>query len=467
MRWSRLAGWTLLVAGTVLRVIELVLASRLGPGSARFAFGAGLPAFAAAVVFGTACAVVGAIIVARRPSNAVGWIFVVGGFWQGVLGAGLAYAAGVLPAGHNELAVLLVWLNGIGNSTALAAVALVLALYPDGRLLGPRWAIVVVLAAVGAGLVVMEVGFGSDRLVILESAPNPFQAGGTVQEVLATSAGLGLGSLVLLAAAILGALALAIRYRRAQLDERRQILWLLVAGIPVVAGSVPLIYGLRSVPGGQGDVDALAILFLSLALPPIATLIAITRYRLYEIDRIVNRALVYGALTAILAGVFTAGIGLAQRLFIALTNETSDAAIVLTTLVVATLYAPLRKRLESLVDRRFKFDEARFGAYRHELVNLVGLVEPRRAAERLVAEAVRELGATGGAVLDSRDRSTATAGSWPVEPALRVAIRGGRGRIVTLAIGPRSDGRPLDPRAVSDLEGVAELAAAAAVPNRA
>ena len=463
VRWSRTVGWLAFSIGMVLRVIELVLASRLGPGSAKFALGAGLPAFTAAVVFGTACGLVGAIIVSRRPGNAIGWIFVLGSIAQGILGSGLAYAAGVLPSGATEPAVLFAWLNGVGNAVApLAAIALVLALYPEGRFVGPRWRIVVPLAVIGSAIRTLEVGFGSSRLVILESYPNPHQASGPIGDLAAASEALGIGFAILEVAAIVGAASLVMRYRRAQLDGRRQIQWLLLAGIPVIAGSILLAYGQRAVGAGDSYVDALAILFLSLALPPVATLIAITRYRLYEIDRIVNRALLYGSLTAILAGVFTAAVSLAQRAFVALTGETSDAAIVLTTLVVATLYAPLRKRLEAIVDRQFKFDEARFGAYRDEVARLVRLVEPHLAAQRLVGEAVRELGATGGAILDAAGRPTATAGSWPVEPALRIQIPGGRGPIETLALGARGDREPFDARIVAELEDVARLVALAA-----
>jgi hypothetical protein len=87
---------------------------------------------------------------------------------------------------------------------------------------------------------------------------------------------------------------------------------------------------------------------------------------------------------------------------------------VLTTLVVATLYAPLRKRLEAVVDRRFKY-EARFGAYAHDLEELLGLVDPLEAGRRLAREAVEELQVTGAAVLGSEGQVMASHGRWPVE----------------------------------------------------
>ncbi len=175
----------------------------------------------------------------------------------------------------------------------------------------------------------------------------------------------------------------------------------------------------------------------------------------------INRTLVYGSLTAILAGVFTAAIGLAQRVFVAATGEKSDAAIVLTTLVVATLYAPLRKRLEAIVDRRFRYDEHRFGAYRDEVTRVLSVIEPGRAAERLATEAMRELAATGAAVLDAGDRPTASVGEWPARPAVRLAIPGGGSRLAWIVVGPRADGQAHDPRSIAELKEVATLVAAA------
>jgi hypothetical protein len=229
----------------------------------------------------------------------------------------------------------------------------------------------------------------------------------------------------------------------------------------VFACSLPLAYS--QITGGTRApaVDLFAVSFVSLSLVPAATLVAITRYRLYEIDRIVNRTLVYGFLTAILAGVFTAGIAFAQRLFVAMTGERSDAAIVLTTLLVATLYAPVRKRLEVVVDRRFKYDRTRFGAYRAELAGFLSIVDPARAAQRLIGEAVRELAAIGGAVLDDDGSVVAAADTWPTQAAIRLPIPGHPGRLAVLVLGPRSDGQLHDPRAVTDLEELAGLVAAA------
>ena len=256
----------------------------------------------------------------------------------------------------------------------------------------------------------------------------------------------------------LAAISLVLRYRQANPVEAAQIRWLaLVGGIAAPAFLV------SALPIGPVSEAAFGVSLVTLSAMPIAIGIAITRYRLYEIDRLINRTLVYGALTALLAGIFTAGIGLAQRLFVSVTGQKSDVAIVLATLVVATLYAPLRKRLESLVDRRFKY-AGRFGSYRSELGQLLTLIDPVRAAQRLADEAVRELGASGCAVVNANDRPTATSGEWPQPTAARVPISGGQRGLDAILLGARKDGQPHDPRSIAELATVAALAAEAARP---
>jgi hypothetical protein len=334
--------------------------------------------------------------------------------------------------------------------------ALLLLYFPTDALLDPRWRSVVWLTLGGSILYAIGAVFHSGVLddQILPDIANPLAAPAPISRIV--DAFTLLGNTAVTSAAALGALSVILRYRRADRVEAAQIRWL-----ALVAGVAAPLFALAALQQEPVSGFAFGAGVLLLAVMPVAIGIAITRYRLYEIDRLINRTFVYGSLTAILAGVFTAGIGLAQRLFVNVTGSTSDAAIVITTLVVATLYAPLRKRLEAIVDRRFKYDQTRFGAYRSELRQLLSLVEPMRAAERLAAEAVRELAATGGAVLDADGAVVATSGEWPVAPEVRLPIPGARGRIRTVIVGPRTDAQPHDPIAVASLEELASLAAAA------
>jgi hypothetical protein len=199
---------------------------------------------------------------------------------------------------------------------------------------------------------------------------------------------------------------------------------------------------------------------------PAAIAIAVLRYRLYEIDRIVNRALVYGVVTAILAGVFAAVTLLSQRLFVGLTGQRSDAAIVLTTLAVATLFSPLRKRVEMLVDRYFKYDQRMFGAYRDELRKTLDVLAPARAAHRLAREALAETGAVGAAVMGRDGSVVASAGDWPAEPSIAVPVGADGAPLAAVLLGPRPDGRPHRTRAISALGEVAAMAGIASTAIR-
>jgi hypothetical protein len=263
------------------------------------------------------------------------------------------------------------------------------------------------------------------------------------------------GNALVTGSILLGAASLVVRYGRSSLIEAAQIRW-----IALVGGSAALAFVVAAFQVAPWSDVAFGLGLVTLATMPIAIGFAISRYHVFDIDRLINRALVYGSLTAILAGIFTAGIGLAQRMFVAMTGESSDAALVATTLVVATFYAPLRKRLESLVDRRFKYEERRFGEYRTQIDELMSLLQPTRAAERLVKAAVAECAASGGAVLDRGGTPIATSGVWPVPAVVRLSFPG-RSDLDVLVLGPRSDGRQHDPRALADVEEVVALVATA------
>jgi hypothetical protein len=463
-RLARAVGWTSFVVGTVFRVIALWFVSQIGPGSVRLDLGITGATFVAADVVGTASAIVGALIVARHPTNVIGWLYVITGVVQGVLTSGTAWFAAAGSADPVSPGFVFAWLSGVVDfSIPFSFAAFVLSLFPDGRVIGPRWRWVVTLAIVGELVRAVEVGFGETRVLLVAGATNPYRLPGTLGDALEASSRLGVGSLLVESSLIFASISLALRYRHAGSDGRRQIRWIVFAGFVAVLGAIPLTIGYFQPAAIPAGLDLISILFLSLAMAPIATLIAITRYRLYEIDRIVNRTLLYGSLTAILAGIFTAAVGLAQRVFVLMSGQSSDAAIVLTTLVVATLYAPLRKWLEGVIDRRFKY-EVRLGAYAHDLQALLSLTEPREAAQRLIREAVRELQATGGAVLARDGSVAAVAGHWPLpseDGAIRRSIAGGTAQLHAIVLGPRRDGRPHEPAELADLERVAALAARA------
>jgi hypothetical protein len=320
-----------------------------------------------------------------------------------------------------------------------------------------------VLAVVGSALFLVGSVFRVGELDAFSGILNPIGAppelGWLVEGI--GNTGIYLGALGLRGAAA----SLIVRYRRAGPVEAAQIRWFAVAGGLFAVG----------LAGSITDIDVfrdamLGFALLMLSLLPIAIGVAISRYRLYDIDRLINRALVYGTLTAILAGVFTAGVGLGQRLFVAVTGQSSDAAIVGATLVVATLYAPLRKRLEAFVDKRFKYETRRFGSYADRVRSVLTVIDPVRAAENLACEAVAELDATGAAVLDRSGSLAASAGSWPpTDPADFTEIRlSGEGHLGAILLGPRrgsrGGARPYPAEDLAELAEAGRLAAEAVRP---
>jgi hypothetical protein len=134
------------------------------------------------------------------------------------------------------------------------------------------------------------------------------------------------------------------RYRDAGSEQRAQLKWV-VAAVSVFAVSLVV-----SILGGTDTFDFV------IPLLPLSVGIAMLRYHLYDIDLIIRRALIYVPLTALLGGLYAASVALFQRLFVVVTGDRSDAAIVITTLILATLFTPARKALEGAVDRRFKPD---------------------------------------------------------------------------------------------------------------
>jgi hypothetical protein len=363
-------------------------------GDPRFPIGFDLITFGMFATI-TAFTLVGAAIILRRPRTRVAWVMIGMGIALGtgaLLGAyGVVFTAtnGVSEAPFAFEAVVLssiFFVPALGFGTAT-----LLCLYPTDSLLGPRWRIVVLVALVGT--IAWNVGAlfrpGNIEHETLGHLPNPLAAPVELGPVLDALA--GLGSLFTIVTIAVAAASLFVRYRRGDTVVRAQIRWFALIAVVVV---VALLLATLFQPNGQAffDIGIVAMAFL-----PVAIWIAISRYRLYDIDLLINRALVYGSLTAILAGVFAAGVGLAQRLFVAVTGQSSDAAVVLVTLVVATLYAPMRKRLEAIIDKRFKYETLRFGAYTDRVKTVLSVIDPARSAEKLASEAVAELGATGAA----------------------------------------------------------------------
>jgi hypothetical protein len=291
-------------------------------------------------------AVVGALLVARRPGNLIGWILSVASLV--VLASALeTYAAYVMTTrGRPDwLAVVGAWVNSWYWLVFLALVFVYLPLlFPDGRLPSRRWLSVAVVP--GIGLVPMVVlGALVDTLRgqdIDYRIDNPIGIEGLahVEDLLVIWV---LGGFFVFGS--LGAVAsLAVRFRRSGGIERQQLKWFLF-----VAAPVPIAPFLDSLSGILG---ALAFAWVLLGLP-VAIGIAVLKHRLYDIDLVINRTLVYGSLTAMLALVYFGGVAGLQRLLSPLVGEGNGFAIVASTLLIAALFQPLRRRVQGFIDRRF------------------------------------------------------------------------------------------------------------------
>jgi hypothetical protein len=300
-----------------------------------------------------ASGVVGALIVSRHPRHPIGWMFCAAQLFFGASFFARQYAiqALVVAPGTLPFGQAMAWFGFWLEIPAIAVFVLFLPLlFPDGHLPSPRWrpaAFVAAAAVVIAALITMvtpgtyaDLGYPSIRNPIgLDQYQGIFDA-----------IDVGMRSL-LLAIVALGASALFSRVRGADADERRQIKWFAYAGtlllitfvVDAIAGFVPSLMSVTAILAG-----------VALSAFPAAVGIAILRNRLYDIDLIINRTVVYVLLTAVLAGVYTASVALFQRMFVAMTGQGSDIAIVMTLFVLATVFTPVKNTLQEKVDRRIK-----------------------------------------------------------------------------------------------------------------
>jgi hypothetical protein len=353
--WVAWSLWTLCVTLATLAVVLDVHNPQVR-SHLKFVVFAGVPL----LVYPT----IGAFIVSRRPKNAVGWIVCGMGFIFEVLAFAGAYAnytrfahPGSLPGGKIMLA-LNPWT--VGPSLMLGTVLLVL-LFPDGKL--PTAGARDKVAVKWLGRTVACMAVCGAALVNLWWLPWP---GGAV-EVLGT-----IGGVSLVVSFVASVLSVFVRQQSAEGRERQQIKWF-VFGAAVLMGS----FFFLQVAGDKLSEWAIFVLIVtSLMVIPVTVGIAIIRYRLYDIDFLINRTIVYGLLTTTLLLVYLSGVAATQAILQTLTGqaELPQLAIVVSTLVIAALFNPLRRRIQSFIDRRFyrrKYDarktlEAFSAKLRHE-----------------------------------------------------------------------------------------------------
>ena len=383
---TALAGVALITAA-----IGLVLGFR--PAPIQVIVGQNIPGSIATFGLAVLFTAVG-LILRRRLDHSVGWILLLFGLAAGVTSLiwGIAYVGG-LPNGDHALGRNVAW---IGTTISLPMwsylVTALIVRFPSGIAETAADARVLRLAAVASVVVGLLAALRPGPFLIYPSFENPL--------VLPA----GLGAAVTIASAVAAILAVAVaaagavnmvgRYRSAAQIERLQLRWFAYAAVVTLTGSaVYLVLGVLLFQDNDAIRESTyVLLILSVYTLPIAVLQAITRHRLYDIDTIIGRTFAYGALTAILAGLYAASLRLFNALFVVFTGRTDESALVLSTLVLATTFTPIKSRLEKVAERRFQPAVPEGGQKTLDLLPSDAELDARieAAVRRAVAEAMRE-----------------------------------------------------------------------------
>ena len=393
MRLSRRAS---AVAWAACGLTVLLAAMRLGlaiadPESSSSASnplvpGGGVPVAAFEALVLMLLGVIGAVVASRQPRNPLGWILSAIPISLGllILGSHVYWSLALEHPDRNGAAELVAWLSSwIWIAAMVPALTLFPLLFPSGRPLTPRWRRVGWVAVAACPALFVGTAFAPGRF---EDYPvqNPLGAGGALEAPVQVIGGVGFA--LMIAATFASVASLVIRFSRSHGEERQQLKW--------VTAAAALFVVIFIVPTDQiaGDDVGFASLLLGLLVVAGSVAVAILRYRLWDIDVVINRTLVYGALTATLGLAYLGSVLLLQLLLRPLT-EGSNLAIAGSTLAVAALFRPARTRIQGAVDRRFyrhKYDAgrtvARFGSHLRDEVALDALSAELRA---VVGEAMQ------------------------------------------------------------------------------
>jgi hypothetical protein len=340
-------AWSLVTLSVVLLVGGIALdqmTRSTGPVDAVFAL-------ATILTF----SVVGAIIASRQPRNAIGWIFCGIGLVVSLNSLSGSYAVYSLAGGYGpgSLAETAAWYASWSWTLWLyVPTTFLLLLFPDGRLPSPRWRPVGWCAALGVISYVAGYALSPGPLDEFSRITNPYGVDSPILGAVTIA-----GALLATASMVASAVSLIVRMRRAGRKERQQIKWLAYGGALVV-GAV-FVSGVIAI---WSEDLGISLIIISLLGVPVFTGIAIVRHRLYDIDLLINRTLVYGSLTAMLVALYLGGVVELQRLLSPVVGDSNGLATVASTLAIAALFNPLRRRVQAFVDRRFyrrKYDAAK------------------------------------------------------------------------------------------------------------
>ncbi|HVL82075.1 MAG TPA: hypothetical protein VM840_10855 [Actinomycetota bacterium] len=323
----------------------------------------------------TSVSLVGAVIAARHPRNPIGWIFCAVGT---ALPTGLAIQTYATLAQHTaapQLPVPLIWVGAQIVFPAFTLVPLTLLLFPDGRPPSRRWRPLLWLALANAALGTIALGFMPGEFPGVVGVRNPYGIERARPVLQVIDGGIGF---IVLGITLASAASIVPRIRRARGPERQQ-LHVLAVGVGVLVTMLALAM-VSDAAGGPTAIFSLCLAVGILAIP-VSIGVAITRYRLYDIDRLIGRTVSYAILSAILVLVYAAGVVVLQALLRPIAPD-SGVAVAGSTLAVAMAFSPLRRRLQSAVDRRFaraRYDAAQtiasFGSRLRDQIELEAVAD--------------------------------------------------------------------------------------------
>ena len=327
---------------------------------------------------------VGALIASRRPENPLGWGLLIAGVISVMGDAAGWYGPYAFFVSSKSLTGggLAAWLHAVLWMPSLLGLPLLFLLFPDGHLPSPRWIWVARAVGIPAGLLLGPVAWFMWRFRGLELLLDP----DGMQRLQVADGYFGAGMAGLLLLTLLASFSLIGRFRKTSWEQRQQIKWLAAAGVLLFADGMVDVYLWPDRSGILSEIWGTAVF----AFVPIAIGVAILKYRLYDIDVIINRALVYGSLSAILGLAYVSGVVVFGEAVRSVTGQTgNNFAVAASTLAVAALFRPARFRIQSFIDRRFyrrRYDAGRtveaFSARLRDEVELSALSDDLLAAVR-------------------------------------------------------------------------------------
>jgi hypothetical protein len=353
--------WSLCAVSVALMALAIVLLLLSGPTAVPSETGS-LWGTVVQITVDFAVPILGGLIASRRPDNLIGWIVCAAAFANAVDYFVDGYTTYTLLAEPNSLpgGLVAAWVSNWVPWLALGLLPFFLLLFPTGMLPSRRWWPVAVFAALV--YVALPVGYAllPGPLATFPSVENPLGREGAAGEIV-PGVDSALAWTVFALTCVISLVSLELRFRRSQGEERQQIKWVAYAAALIAA--YLLVISIFWEPLDPIS-PILSAFFFGLLWVAIA--VSILKYRLYEIDILINRTLVYGALTALLVAVYVGSVMSLQGALQALSGQQSQLAVVASTLLIAAIFNPLRLRIQAFVDRRFyrrKYDAAKTMAH--------------------------------------------------------------------------------------------------------